>query len=496
MKIVRDLDTTGGAMTAGKDDGTVPTRVAHTRQVWAADFWSRFILLWAVTLAYKQLAFYDVVSWLPIWVRVTVMALIATSLVRPRISTAVPLLCLDIWIVVKNFPDVPNHWALMALVESVVLVGWAAGALAGKTDKWTIETIARAIRYALYLMYALAAFHKLNSDFFEPGVSCAMEMAGPLRVFAGALPAMTVVGELLVPLLLVLPATRLRYGVPLGLGMHTLFALTALPPRGIFEFSIAAMSLYWVFFVGRVAPSDDQTYESSLRRLIPAFPLPPRLGIAVVFVAALAALMISGVQGGKWVSHYLWPAVGLVPMLVWIYGRRIRFQSAVGAGKPSHSGSSALALSTAGLVLLFGVSPYLGFKGVPAFSMFSNLRTESIRWNHYLLPPAIKIFDLEDDTVLIRSDEGGPPGWFDPKPGMLLPYETLICILADRATPRYPDDVRVIRGTRVASSEHIEMVFADGSVRVNGAEVQCPLWKSKLLRFRPQTLSPHRECSW
>jgi hypothetical protein len=58
------------------------------------------------------------------------------------------------------------------------------------------------------------------------------------------------------------------------------------------------------------------------------------------------------------------------------------------------------------LVLLNGLSPYVGLKTEHSFTMFSNLMTEGDRWNHYLLPPSMKLFPLQDDLVtVVRSSD-------------------------------------------------------------------------------------------
>jgi hypothetical protein len=51
------------------------------------------------------------------------------------------------------------------------------------------------------------------------------------------------------------------------------------------------------------------------------------------------------------------------------------------------------------LVVLNAASPYLGLKTRFSFTMFSNLQTEPGRWNHVVLPEAMRVFGMQDGIV-------------------------------------------------------------------------------------------------
>ena len=52
------------------------------------------------------------------------------------------------------------------------------------------------------------------------------------------------------------------------------------------------------------------------------------------------------------------------------------------------------------LVLFHGFSPYLGLRTVPAFSMYSNLRTEGGLTNHWFMPSrALRVAGFQEDLV-------------------------------------------------------------------------------------------------
>jgi len=53
------------------------------------------------------------------------------------------------------------------------------------------------------------------------------------------------------------------------------------------------------------------------------------------------------------------------------------------------------------LVILNGLSPYLGLKTQSDFTMYSNLQTEAGHWNHELLPEGMRVFHFQDHLVRI-----------------------------------------------------------------------------------------------
>jgi hypothetical protein len=90
-------------------------------------------------------------------------------------------------------------------------------------------------------------------------------------------------------------------------------------------------------------------------------------------------------------------AVLTVTMAVCLRQKRVAYAS--GGFRLQH------ALCAAGPVVLIlnGLSPYLGLKTQNSFAMYSNLQTEGDQWNHLLIPRAVRIFPLQDDLVGIVS---------------------------------------------------------------------------------------------
>lgn len=55
------------------------------------------------------------------------------------------------------------------------------------------------------------------------------------------------------------------------------------------------------------------------------------------------------------------------------------------------------------LLIVNGLSPYLGLKTESTFTMFSNLRTEGGNWNHLFIPASVGVFGYQDQLVRITG---------------------------------------------------------------------------------------------
>lgn len=77
------------------------------------------------------------------------------------------------------FPGVPNHANIMIYCNVLMIVAMIysfARSQGSATDNDYFAMIRPVLRASLILIYCLAGFHKLNSDFFNPQVSCAGAM--------------------------------------------------------------------------------------------------------------------------------------------------------------------------------------------------------------------------------------------------------------------------------------------------------------------------------
>ena len=132
-----------------------------------------------------------------------------------------------------------NHGLMMALMNLAILVSiawcWierkrASGDATGTPDpEVLVDTFGPALRLSLIVLYFITFFHKLNSDFVNPDVSCAGVLLGwlnhsyrilPLEEWAVVLGIWACLAvELMVPLLLCFRRT-VYFGLAIGTAFH------------------------------------------------------------------------------------------------------------------------------------------------------------------------------------------------------------------------------------------------------------------------------------
>lgn len=96
-----------------------------------------------------------------------------------RVKFLVFLILATAILLIDRFPDVPNHVNIMIYCNILLIVAMIysfARYRGSATDNDYFEMVRPVLRASLILVYCLAGFHKLNSDFLNPQVSCAGAM--------------------------------------------------------------------------------------------------------------------------------------------------------------------------------------------------------------------------------------------------------------------------------------------------------------------------------
>ncbi|HEY0770352.1 MAG TPA: hypothetical protein VGD31_08445, partial [Sphingobacteriaceae bacterium] len=99
---------------------------------------------------------------------------------RPTLPGLIALILLQLMDVAFRMPDVTNHWIFTAFVNLTILQSVLYCVYKRKSfavDEMDVfDTFAPAVRIEVLILYFFAVFHKLNSGFFSPEVSCATEL--------------------------------------------------------------------------------------------------------------------------------------------------------------------------------------------------------------------------------------------------------------------------------------------------------------------------------
>jgi hypothetical protein len=441
-------------------------------------------------------------------------ATLASSLVccwKPSMRNAAVMAATFLAYEAYHLPLRPNHGYLTIAIELTFLgcLLWKK-LRSGTTASEHYRTFAAAARLQYIFLYVFAVFHKLNADYLDPSVSCGAVLYADFIAKHSFIPDfewgrvaaiyVSLAVEAGIPLLLWFRKTR-RYGLALAVTFHLLLAEGS--NIGITSFSCASFALLSLF-LPRAAWETDVL--AGLKRRWPLF----TVGRAFVLVNGFALVtgvsveLLLGFEASSWRTFatdllresQLWRpiyaavAVSMIAGLIHV-ARATRNRLALES--PREGFSPALAppgLLVLALVLLNGLTPYLGIKTAANYSMYSNLRVDELRNNHLLVRAGLPGVGHQDDLVEIidSSDErikdrtfllhggGNALGWRHPD--LLVPSFELRRYLSEHAEPdlwiEYRAKGRTIRVDRRQDPDHILFV-------------KPPWLVDKLLVFRPVT---------
>lgn len=409
------------------------------------------------------------------------LALVFSPGSRRFFIATILLLAVDGWL---QAPAYSNH----SILKNFLMLAFVAAGLyhwiKGSSFERFFRDVRPVARMLLLIMYTFGIFHKLNSDFLNPAVSCAVElwrtMPPPLvwidntwmhylAIFG------TLIIESVIMLLLIVPRWR-HLGIGAGISFHVLLALSgfAMYPA----FSTLAITLHTMFLSPAAALqiSNSKAYRFINQHITRITGV--TFVLSAFFLIALSAVFVEFSTTGLF-----WLALMLIPLFAVIFYDR-----------PQHKGEEKGAFFWSRLSLLNIVSllfflncaaPYLGLKTAQTMNMFSNLRLEGGVSNHLILSAAPAPFDYLQDLVTINDAEGSL-------------YLERTAQLPDRAMVYYhfltvlesAPDARVTyqRNNQPAVTRSAQEILAQDSGQLH------PQWVRKYFHFRPVFLELPRSC--
>lgn len=333
---------------------------------------------------------------------------------------SVPLLCLLAVAQVIDYvamqPHQSNHYLMMLFTNAAILLSAAFAAAMREPASFRrvfYDGFAPAGRWILLIMYFFGIFHKINTDFLDPQVSCAVELYTRIAHHVGladwvfgkyAAIYTTFIAEGLAIVLLFTKRYKV-WGFVIGFVFHTLIAISGY--AFYIDFSALVIALYMLFL-------PTQFYErcqEGIERLA------PRIGIATTQLwstwrglmgitagLVLADLVVSEIVGGAASRvYYLMPVfviyVGLLASLLFFTLGSCTYEESERFFRFRYR---SVALIPA-IFFLNGWSPYWGFKTESSIAMFSNLHTEGGVTNHLLFPRPPYLIDHQNQLVRLIS---------------------------------------------------------------------------------------------
>ncbi|WP_300972954.1 thiol-disulfide oxidoreductase [Sphingomonas sp. LHG3406-1] len=306
-----------------------------------------------------------------------------------------------------------------------------------------LRVVARAI---LATMYFYGIFHKINTDFLDPEVSCAVALYEPLaRPFSLDQNMVgqwgSIIATFVVEAIAIVCLYWRRYfwvGLILGLTFHYIIPLSGY--SWYMDFSSLVLALYMLSVPREVSAG----FYSSVTALLRKAPI-SRAGftaillfVALVAVCALIVFRIADyfpTRENKLVWHSAWLLIwavvgGTMSVLI----TRAALLALPYSEKPGPRQPRWLLIAPA-ILFIQCLSPYFGLKTESSINMFSNLHTEGGQTNHLIFTPPpyvagyqrelVKVVDssipwvatvAKDGDYLVRHELGSalrenPGGW-------------------------------------------------------------------------------------
>lgn len=303
---------------------------------------------------------------------------------------------------VLHAPVYSNHTILKNFLVFAALLSFIYAWIKGSGEAGFYLSFSAVGRCLLLIMYFFGVFHKINEDFLNPEVSCAVALWEAMPYYVPNLQGdffayFKSYGALIIESVIFFFLLGRRYrnlGVVLGVSFHSMLALSGYALYA--PFSMLTVSLHTLFL-----SQNDAGHVVSSGRWKEMFSfLRGPLG-RVFFMLAVFLVW--------WLAYYRqYSSVGLVIIVLMVvpYGAIFSLKrdlESMGGGRFFIVRPLAFNLIPI-FFLLNCFSPYLGIKTSQSMNMFANLRLEGGESNHYIMGVPGPFSYLER---IVKIEEGG-----------------------------------------------------------------------------------------
>lgn len=309
-------------------------------------------------------------------------------------------------------------------LASTAIYGWLRGGFRRLEPGAWLALFQPLLRLQLVIVYALAAWHKLNVDFLNPQSSCAvllyegtpfwhLHAPSGLRWF---LIIGTIATEATLPVLLCMRRTR-NLAVGYGTAFHICLGLS-----WFYAFSVTMISLLFLFTPANFCDLALEWWRAKNKSVRRAATIAFVLLAAIVLVSTavqfgpsstnlrshglLSGLNVFWIAWAEWAGYWMF-LFYLLPLGLFLRLWMDRSASCPPLPRP-FAGISPIFWIVPALLLFDGLNPYLGLKTDTAFAMYSNLRTEEGQSNHLIWRHPLALAGYQTD--LVRVVDSSEPG--------------------------------------------------------------------------------------
>jgi hypothetical protein len=477
--------------------------VSHASERVAADGLIAFSPVWAAAAIFSlagdrgMLIFRDgPLLGLITWAAIAVALLLVW---RPRWT---PLLFLLAGVMLTRYsiamPVAGNNKMIAAFMNASILVicAHAVFRYGNATDMRAniyenMRVVARAL---LAIMYFYGIFHKINSDFLDPNVSCAVALYMPLADGFGLQNSLTgkylaIWSTFIVEGIAIVSLYWKRWfavGLLLALMFHFVIPISVY--SWYMDFSSLVLALYILSVPREVS---ERFYDNcarlfrALRERFGSFGQALPFGLVIVGAVAVVALLalfnrhvpigIGHAYQSVWVL--MWVVYGGLTMLLLSDAAlsHLPWKGTVGPLRP------VWLYALPALLFIGCTAPYIGLRTEASIAMFSNLHTEAGQSNHLLMPNPPYLFPYQRDVAMIKaSSDPDLQEFADRKMGLVM------FTLQERLRKKPQHWVTYeLNGARHEKATAASI----------GAATHANLWERKLLIFKPVDFARPKVCS-
>ncbi|MDK1387889.1 thiol-disulfide oxidoreductase [Sinorhizobium sp. 8-89] len=342
-----------------------------------------------------------------------------------RTGFLLALVALSLALYALRLPVASNNKTIATVMNGAILLSAAvlyvkAGGR-GSIDRVALYDQIRVVARALLaIMYFYGIFHKINTDFLDPAVSCAVGLYVPLarpfgledNLFGRYL---AIYSTFVIEAIAIVSLYWKRYfavGFILALIFHYIIPISAY--SWYMDFSSLVFALY---VLSIPTPASKMLYGISLGvanalrenfgrigTLIPGVSLLLTAG-AVVMILTLAfpERSFDMIVHSIWVL--VWAVAGGAAMVVLTYVALWNLP----CENVSPPRQPAWIYAVPGLFFISCLSPYVGLKTESSINMFSNLHTEAGQTNHLLFSKPPYLFNYQNEVVKVV--DASDPHW-------------------------------------------------------------------------------------
>ncbi len=343
------------------------------RQFWVLSHLFFIIISTELLYIFDSLSVQAVLPWI-------MFLLITCSLLKPQSKAFVLLLITQIVYGISSLPNLQNHRYLALFINIGLLVLYQKDSFFNQRSIWLISR-------SLIVVYFFAVFHKLNSAFLDPTVSCATQFSNHIRILfpqIPQLPQLEIYGALIIEALicfLLFSQKTWRMAAVLAILFHLTLSFDYI--KLFINFSGVMIGL-----VSIITIDPDKTN----------FLLNKRFSRLIPICLALSLLVMKLFHYNQLIHilavHFTFIAFSLGALLC-------IFQS----NKMYPIKASFIAASIIFVLFIDGASPYLGIKNRGSFNMYSNLLVSTEYSNHFLISKGLNIFGIDQnaESALLKN---------------------------------------------------------------------------------------------